>query len=362
VLSPSTTRSATGEDRPRDWRDGLLVALAGLALILIADAFVGDQPAPRGDELIYELMAQDPGATHTFPFAYRVGVPTLVHVLPFDSTFSFSAIAWLATAACGGLMFVLLRRFGVSRWLSTALALCLVLCPPLLVVSLRQGRGVDPESLLVMIAGAIAIVDRRPAALAAIVLVGAFVRESSLFLIPFAYAVWAQRPIDREAAGKAIAAGVPGLLAYVTLRLALPTVGREQVLGYDSAIGGRIDVLRETLHAPWSAIRRVIGAFGPLWLAAPFALRDLSFARRGLVLLVLCAVSMTFAQDWGRIVLLAAPVIYVAAAHVLDRDRALALTAVVAFAAMDVGYAIYMQTSGVESGIIGGPLPLYPVQ
>jgi hypothetical protein len=349
-------------ERARDWRDAALVGLAGLLLILLADALVRDQPVPRGDELIYELMAKDPFGTHTFPFAYRIAVPTLVHVSPFGSTFSFSALAWLTSAACGALVFVLMRRFAVSRWLAAALALCLVVCPPLLVASLRQGRGVDPESLLVMLAGALAIVDRRPAVLAAIVLVGALVRESSLFLVPFAYAIWAERPLDRTAAGRALAAGVPGALAYAALRVGLPTVGREQVLGYDSALGGRVDVVRETLREPWTALRRVIGAFGPLWLAAPFALRDLPFARRGLVLLALCAVAMTFAQDWGRIVLLAAPVVYVGAAHVLDRRRALAIAAVVAFAAMDIGYAIHMQTSGVESGLIDGPLPAYPVR
>lgn len=346
----------------QDLLDAVLVTGIGLVLILIADALIQDQPAPRGDEQIYELMAQHPGDTHTFPFAYRVGVPWLVHVLPFDSTFSFSAIAWLASALCGGLMFLLLRRFGTARWLAAALSLCLVLCPPLLVVSLRQGRGVDPMSLLVMIAGALAIVDRRPRALAVIVLAGAFVRESSLFLIPFAYAIWARALWDRDAARDALASGVPGLVAYATLRLALPTVGREQVIGYDSLLGGRWTVVRETLREPFTAIRRLIGAFGPLWLAAPFALRDLPFARRGLVLLALCAVAMTFAQDWGRIVLLAAPVIYVAAAHVLNPRRTLAIAAVLLFVAMDVGYAIYMQTSGVESGIVNGPLPSYPVQ
>jgi hypothetical protein len=356
VLKPAS-RSAAHE-----WRDAALVGLAGLLLILLADALVRDQPTPRGDEQIYELIAQSPFDTHTFPFAYRVGVPLLVHLSPFGSTFSFSALAWLASAASGALAFVLMRRFGVSRWLAAALALCLVTCPPLLVASLRQGRAIDPESLLVMLAGTLAIVDRRPAVLALIVLAGALVRESSLFLIPFAYAIWAQRPLDADAAGRALAAGVPGVLAYGALRLGIPTVGREQVIGYDSALGGRVEVVRETLREPWVALRRLASAFGPLWLAAPFALRDLPFARRGFVLVALCAVSMTFAQDWGRIALLAAPVVYVAGAYVLDRRRTLAVVAVAAFAAMNVGYAIYMQDSGVESGLIGGPSPSYPVR
>ena len=55
------------------------VAVGALAFvaIVILDALVRDEPTPRGDDLIYERMAQDPFATHTFPFAYRVLVPGL---------------------------------------------------------------------------------------------------------------------------------------------------------------------------------------------------------------------------------------------------------------------------------------------
>ena len=45
------------------------------------DAYVRDSPAPQGDELIYHLIDRDPFDPHTFPFAYRFGVPLLVHVL-----------------------------------------------------------------------------------------------------------------------------------------------------------------------------------------------------------------------------------------------------------------------------------------
>jgi hypothetical protein len=155
---------------------------------------------------------------------------------------------------------------------------------------------------------------------------------------------------------------LPGITLYAALRLSLPTVGREQVLGYDSLLGGRIDVLREALGDPFVTARRMVAALGPLWLAAPFALRDLPFARRGLALVALCAVAMLFAADWGRIVLLAAPVFYVAGAHVLNTRRRAAVAAVAAFAALNVGYAVYMDRSGTRSGIIEGPLPSYPVR
>jgi hypothetical protein len=341
----------------REWLEPALVALAGLACIVVLDAFVMDAREPRGDELIYELMARDPFAAHTFPFAFRVGPPTLVHLLPFSHAFSFSALAWLSTGASAGVAYGLMRRFGAERWLAGGLALCLATCPPLLAASLRQGRGVDAESVLVMLAGGLAIAARRPVALGVTVLIGALVRESALFLVPFAYAVWAERPVDGRAARQVGLVAAPGVALYAGLRLALPSVG-----SYSSGVGGRLDLLREALHGPLGQARRLASSFGPLWLAAPLALRDLPYARRGLVLVGLCVASMMFALDWGRIILLAAPVFYVAGAHVLRGRRAPAVAALVVFAAMNIGYAIHMDRGGTEQGIINGPLPSYPVR
>lgn len=341
----------------RGWVEPMLVGLAGLVLIVLLDAFVIDAREPRGDELIYELMASDPFAAHTFPFAYRVGPPTLVHLLPFAHERSFSALAWLCTGASAGVAHALMRRFDAERWLAAGLSLCLATCPPLLAASLRQGRGVDAESVLVMLAGGLAIAARRPLALGVTVFLGALVRESALFLVPFAYAVWAERPLDRRAARDAGLAAAPAVALYTVLRMALPTVG-----GYDSGLGGRLELLRDALSGPLGQARRLASSFGPLWLAAPFALRDLPFARRGLVLVGLCLAAMLYALDWGRIILLAAPVFYVAGAHALRGRRTLAIAALAAFAAMNVGYAVYMDRGGVDKGIIHGPLPSYPVR
>jgi hypothetical protein len=347
----------------RDWLEAAAVGLLALAVLLLMDAYVRDSPAPRGDELIYELMARNPLDPHTFPFAYRIGVPTLVHVMPFSDETSFSLLAWLSTAACGTLSYVLLRRFDVRKSVAAGIAFAFALCPTLFVVSLRQGANVDPESVLVMLAGTLAIVARRRATFAVILLVGVLVRESALFLIPFAYAVWAERLWDPRALRQLAPVALPAVLAYGAMRALIPTVAREQVLGYDSLLGGRVDVLRAAAHDPQYPLRRVALAFGPLWLAAPFALRDLKFARQGLVLIACCLVSMTFALDWGRIILLAAPVVLVAAGWVLkDRPR-LAAAAIGAFLALDLGYAIYMEDfGGAQNGIIDAAPPAYEVR
>ena len=338
-----------------------MVAAVALPLLLLMDAYVRDSPEPHNDELIYELMAREPFEPHTFPFAHRFAVPLLVNVLPFSHSFSFSALAWLSTALCGALVYVLLRRFEIDKRLAFALGICIALSPTLFVVSLREGRNVDPESILIMLAGAIAIFDRRPAVFGAIVLVGCLVREAALFLIPFAYAIWAERLWDARAAKQVVLASAPAVAAYAAVRLAVPSLYRERVLGYDSLLGGRIEVLERAADQPLTIMRRMAIAFGPLWLAAPFALRDLAWARRGLVLIAACVVSMTFALDWGRIIFLAAPVIVVAGAWVLNSRPRLAIAAVIAFLAMDLGYAIYMEDfGGAQDGIIDVPPTRYP--
>lgn len=343
-------------------RLALAIGALGTVAIILLDASVRDAPTRRGDDLIYARMADDPTAPHTFVFAYRVAVPWLVHVLPFDHEFSFSAIAWLCSGAAGAVLFLLLERLDVARRISVPLAFVLVLSPPLLVASLRQGYNPDPLTVLVMVTGALFIVERRAVPLALTMLVGALNRESALFLAPLAYAVWAQRPLDRAALGRVLAVAAPAVAAFCALRFAIPTVGRELVPGYGaSLIGGRLEVLGDGLRAWNIEARRLALVYGPLWLLAPLALRDFSFARRGLVLAPLCVLAMTFALDWGRVAFVAAPVVYAAAALTLQRRPRLLAPTLALCALMIVAYAVYMQLEGTQN-IIDTSHPPYPVQ
>jgi hypothetical protein len=344
-------------------RQALCVAGVATVAIVLLDALVRDERTPRGDDLVYERMAQHPGATHTFPFAYRVAVPWLVHVLPFGHTFSFNLLAWLSTGAAAGVLYLLLRRFPVDGRIAAALAVGMAISPPLLVVVLREGRNVDAATVLLMLTGTLFIVDRRPVALAVTLLLGAFVRESDLFLIPLAYAVWARSLVDLKTLGRVLAVAVPAFVAYVSLRWAIPTVGRESVPGYGGPfLDGRVDVVKKGLDEWKVEGRRMFTTFGPLWLVAPLALRDVSFVRRGLVLVALAAASMTYALDWGRMILLALPVFYVAGGIVISRRRQLALPVLAAFFVLNAAYAVHMQRSGVTKGIEGAHAPPYPVR
>jgi hypothetical protein len=307
-----------------------------------------------GDEPYYSRIAAHPAGPHNFPYAFRIGVPYLVYVLPFAQSFSWELIALVASGAAGGALYALLRESAIDPRLALALAVGFTISPPLLVVWLRNGRDVDPAAILVITLGCLFIVRRSRGPLAVTLLAAITVHESCLFLIPLAYAVWARRPLDGVALRDvALVAALPAVL-YVWLRSSIVAVGEQYQPGYGGPfLTERVDVLRDALGGGGyrGELRRLALSYGPLWLAAPFALRTLPFARRGLVLVALCAASMTFALDWGRMIFFAAPVFYVASAWTLRARHRLALAAVCGLFALDLGYAAYMQLHGVTHGL-----------
>ena len=358
--SPFSRASLLARLPPAVW-----VGLLCLVAVMLVDAIMRHESGLTGDEPFYERMATHPSGAHTFPYAFRVVVPWLVHVLPFSHVVSFTLLAWLAIAASGGALYELLGEFEIGSRLALGLTLGFVLSPPLLVVLLRHGRSIDPASILVLMLGSLFIVRRQKPALAITALIGVGVRESSMFLIPFAYAVWARTLFDRDALRDTAEIAVLPVAAYVTLRTTISSAGRQYIPGYTGPfLRNRIHLIRTALsgHTLLLELRRLAYTYGPLWLLAPLALKDLRFARRGLALVALCAASMTFAYDWGRIIFLAAPVFYVAAGWVVRNRRRLALATVIALFALDLGYAIYMQAYGVAHGIdtsVSHRVPVY---
>ena len=332
----------------------VLVGLLCLAVAGLVDALIRHEAGATGDEPFYIRMATHPGGPHSFPYAYRVAVPWLIHVLPFSEIVSFQGLALLLIGASGAAMYALLREFDITPWLAAALAVGLAVSPNLLVVLIRHGRSIDPASTLVMILGALFIVRRERLALAVTILVGAAVKETSLLLIPFAYAVWARTPVDREALRDTALVAVAPIAGYLALREAIDAVGSQYTPGFRGPfLTARLHVLRQVLTGV--ELRRLAYAYGPLWLVAPFALKDLSFARRGLVLVGLCVAAMAVSFDAGRIIFTAVAVFYVAAAGAVRHRRRLAVATVVALFALDIGYAIYMQAYGVQHGVDSTP-------
>ncbi len=353
---------ATAHKHP-EWPRALTLAVVSGGVLAVLAAVLPKEGAPHGDDLIYEDVARHPFGTHTFPFGLRFGLPLLVHVLPIAQGSAFLLLAVLCAGGATAFAYLLMRELGGGATLAASLAVLMCLSPPFLVVILRHGRNTDIATVLLMLAATYFAVRRRYWQLAVTMLVGVAVREAVLFLGPFAYALWAARPFDRDAALRALAVTAPALGAYVAIRVGVRTVGKAQVPGYaGSLLGERATVIETGLRSPFQEARRLLSVYGPLWLAAPLALAGMRFARRGLVLVALCLVSMTYALDWGRMILLAAPVFYPAGAWTLERYPRFQRPALLVFVLLIVGYAVYMAHSGVRTGILDAKPPPYPVR
>jgi hypothetical protein len=336
--------------------------VAGAALAILT-AVMPKEGAPRGDDLIYEDIARHPFGIHTFPFGFRFGLPLLVHVLPVAHGTGFLVLAILCAGGAAGFAYLLIRELGGGRNLAAAFAVLMCLSPPFLVVMLRHGRNTDIATVFLLMAATYFAVRRNYWQLACTLLVGVVVREAVLFISPLAYALWATRPLDRAAAVRAFSVTAPALGAYLAIRFGVQTVGKAQVPGYGgSLLGDRFTVIELGLRTPFQEARRLLSVYGPLWLIAPLALAGMRYARRGLVLVALCVLSMTFALDWGRMILLAAPVFYPAGVYVLERRPALQRPTIAAFVLLIAVYTIYMARSGVRTGILEAGAPPYPVR
>jgi hypothetical protein len=341
-------RPASG--RTSAWAVGALCA----ALAAVVNVVLTHQVGFSGDEPYYARIANHPAGPHNFPYAFRIGLPYLVHVLPFSHRFSWQALAIVFAGVAGGALYALLRDFEVESAIAAGLAAGFAISPPLLVVFLRNGIEVDAATIMVIVLGTLFIERRQLMPLGLTLLVGITVHEACLFLIPFAYAIWAERIVDRRALRDLALVSVAPIVLYIYLRSSIVAVDERYQPGYNGPfLAERKDVIRDALHqGGWKTeLRRLVLVYGPLWIAAPFAIPHLRFARRGLVLFALCVAAMTFAFDWGRMAFFAAPLVYVAAGYALRHRRGLAIGAVIALLAMDVGYAAYMQLHGVKSGL-----------
>lgn len=336
-----------------------------LALAAATSGLLLHETGQSGDEPYYSAIANHPGGPHNFPYAFRIGMPYLVHVLPWAHATSWELLALLAAGAAGGAMYALLRQFEIGAELATGLALAFSISPPLLDVFLRNGRELDAATIFVITLGCLFIVQRRRLALAVTLLAGATIHEACLFLVPLAYGVWAERLLDRRALRDVALVATAPVALYAYLRLSIVAVGESYQPGYGVPfLQGRVDIVRDAVrNGGWRGqARRIALVYGPLWLTAPPAVRTLPFARRGLVLIAVCLGALTFALDWNRIIFFAAPVFYVAGAWVVRERRRLAVLTVAVLLAVDVGYAAYMQVHGVKHGLdVKGPPARGPV-
>ncbi len=91
------------------------------AVAVAVNAVLVHQVGFSGDEAYYARIAEHPAGPHNFPYAFRIGIPYLVHVLPFSHAFSWELLALLAASVAAAALYALLRQADVGPQLAVGL-------------------------------------------------------------------------------------------------------------------------------------------------------------------------------------------------------------------------------------------------
>jgi len=204
----------------------LAVALAALlltsALYLRTDPLDSTHPryAHPGDWHKYVHMAEhNPFDFHIAPYAWRVGEPALVKILPGSTAFGFALITFLSIWFNGVMIFLLARAFGFSgtaAWLGVALYFSVGWATKMMFYYCQL---VDPFSLLFITAAFLAAKLKRPLWFIIITALGVSVKESVIFVLPLYYSLNAARRADSRLLVRTLLLALPAVAVYAGIRL-----------------------------------------------------------------------------------------------------------------------------------------------
>jgi len=320
------------------------VAALALALTLLwlwrTDQVTTDTPffaLPWDRHKYIEIALHGPLDFHIAPYCWRIGTPLLAAALPFGLQTSFLTIAVASVWLGGVFSWLLARAAGFSR--------ALALAGMLFFYSLQWGAKFflfdfwlpDATICMLVILAVLLLLRGRLAAFIVVATLGVTVKESMLFVLPLVYTFSATRLIDLPAARRTLLAGLPALLMFIGIRLAIPAWNSDP--SYIATLPERLwlvrngsaeyvlrDVIREEAR---NRIARFgvndiksysLRTFGPALTLLPLLAwrRNLIWFVRFLPFLLLVAAQMLFGHDIERYLILAFPAVLIMALTALS--------------------------------------------
>ena len=287
----------------------VLVTVAWLAVALLPlPGVVAADRAPGLDAHIYLAMAETPTVFTMPPYAYRIGVPWLAHVLPFPLELNFFLLTCVGLLFALILGYVFIRELGYTHGMAL-LGLSFVAAAPEVSVFLRNHFLVDPLALASVLAVLLAIemgLSAGPTAL--LLLVASLFKETAFFVVPVLYLRLAgTRLVDRQAFWRTLLISAPAVLAALTVRFAWG--GAFDAFPYLSPWGGN----RQAWYGSFAAYQTIwSGLFGYLGILAivnAFSERWRDFVRHYLPYAALVVAQLLVPQNSERLLFFAFPVV-----------------------------------------------------
>jgi hypothetical protein len=288
---------------------------------------------PTFDSYVFATMSENPAFFTVAPWGYRLLHPWLVSTLP--GRFMVRGFQWVsfgALVACGGLLFLFLRRLGNGEVPSLLAVLAFAASGPV-AECVRDPFLGDPVAVATQLAFIVALdAGASVPVLGLMLAVAAFAKESVLLLLPAVFLVRRSREGARRALASTLLAGLPAAAIMLGLRFVwTPYVHIPQPRLDLELARSALAVLRETWRPTAEAL--LLGGILPLAVLGAFRRRARPYlARYGYLALLMIAVSLTawvnipspravplFSANTLRVMLYAAPFLLPLALIALDR-------------------------------------------
>lgn len=312
-----------------------IVALASLTFVALlalrTDLMTRDHPLfaePGWDHHAYIAMATgNPFDFHLAPFGWRIGVPLLAKLSPLPLQASFLFIAFVGITGAAVSMYYLGRRIGGSRAYGAFAALLFLSLGWASKFGLLDFWLPDAVAFFAVALAMLCIVDRRPRAFAAVLLLGVFVKEAVIFVAPLWYTLHATRLVDRRLPMQTVLLALPAVALLLALRLLIPAQNSD--LDYAATLSPAMQQFRDFIPTySYMDLLRDIGwhhrlhdystetlllystgtwGAGVLALAAIGAVRRPVLALRLLPFLLLVYAQLLFALNIERLLVLGFP-------------------------------------------------------
>lgn len=284
-------------------------------------------PKPWDHHKYIWMATNDPLDFHIAPFCWRILVPTLAKVLPFDLEWSFFLIAFVGVWMTGVVVYSLGLRWFPSPLFGLVAMLMFFSLGWAGKLVLRNFWLPDSLAFFFVALAVYAILARRDVLFVVSVALGVLAKESVFFVVPLYYTLRTDRWIDLGLLKRCALLALPAALLLVLLRVFIPPLNEDPVylstlpeavrlVQEGSSSYGYLELFRavglerlRTLSA-WDLYSYSAGTFGAILLLPLFAPRRAGVLfLRFLPFLLLVYAQLLFAVNTERLLVVAFPAV-----------------------------------------------------
>lgn len=303
-------------------KKNILIVVVIIICGLATNYLIGPHYPTDGDTHHYLKLIQ--GEPYFAPFAYRLLVPKIISLLPFEPLFAFYVVNYISSFCILLIMFLIFRHLNLTFYASTITMVLLNFSYPI-AYYLGYGGRIDPTCNLLFSLALLFIIRKNFLFASLTMTIGVVAKETILILLPL---LFMRGLLNADNSYK--------FIAYVLILCVLPCASIFLLRTFVPVINGPLDINSLTdLYALWDKIlaynikyyplyvkigRVFLKSVGFYWAMAACGLLFINKELRYYcVYIVLCGFALCFvAADWDRMLGSAFPGLFIPVAYFVN--------------------------------------------